>query len=116
MFAILKPEAFRAVYVALIRPFHENGLIASPHYLGTGIDLIVRLLWLATRPIQGLRGLYYKERHGRINPFAIEGGCFGGILFLQTVRFKVVSTPNLLTYLLLVTTFTRRELSRHSWH
>ncbi len=61
-FAVLTPEIFRPLYLALVRPVLEYGQQASSPYLQRDIALMERIQRLATRMVKGMRELPYEER------------------------------------------------------
>ncbi len=54
-FAVLTPEIFRPLYLALVRPILEYGQQASSPYLQRDIALMERKQRLVTRMIKGMR-------------------------------------------------------------
>ncbi len=71
-FAILTPEIFRPLYLALVTPILEYGQQASSPYLRRDIDLMERIQRLATRMVKGMRELPYEDRRRRLNIFSLE--------------------------------------------
>ncbi len=54
-FAVLTPEIFGPLYLALVRPILEYGQQASSPYLRRNIALMERIQRLATRMVKGMR-------------------------------------------------------------
>ncbi len=71
-FAVLTPEIFRPLYLALVRPILEYGQQATSPYLRRNIALMERIQRLATRMVKGMRELPYEERLRRLNIFSLE--------------------------------------------
>ncbi len=67
-FAVLTPEIFRPLYLALVRPILEYGQQASSPYLQRDIALMERIQRLATRMAKTIREFSYEERLRRL-PF-----------------------------------------------
>ncbi len=87
-FAVLTPEIFRPLYLALVRPILEYGLQASSPYLGRDVFLMERLQRLGARMVKSLRELSYEDRLRRLNPFTIERRLLRGTSFWLTTYFK----------------------------
>ncbi len=87
-FAVLTPEIFRPLYLALVRHILEYGLQASPLYLRRDIYLMERLQRLGTRMVKSLRGLSYEDRLRRLNLCTIERRLFRGDLILAYNLFQ----------------------------
>ncbi len=81
-FAILIPEIFRPLYLALLRPILEYGQQAASPYLRRDIDLMERIQRLATRMVEGMRGLPYENRLRQLNIFSLERRRLHGELIL----------------------------------
>ncbi len=71
-FAVLTPEIFRPLYLALVRPILEYGQQASSPYLRRDIALMERKQRLATCMAKGMRELPYEDRLRRLNIFSLE--------------------------------------------
>ncbi len=71
-FAVLTPEIFRPLYLALVRPILEYGLQASSLYLHRDIALMERIQRLATCMFKGMKELPYEERFCRLDLFSLE--------------------------------------------
>ncbi len=87
-FAVLTPEIFRPLYLALVRPILEYGQQASSPYLQRDIALMERIQRLATRMVKGIRELPYEERLRRLNLFSLERRRLRGDLILAYNIFR----------------------------
>ncbi len=81
-FAVLPPEIFRPLYLALVRPILGYGQQASSPYLRRDIILMERIQRLAARMVKGIRELPYEERFRRLNIFSLERRRLRGDLIL----------------------------------
>ncbi len=102
-FAVLTPEIFRPLYLALVRPILEYGLQASPPYLRRDIYLMERLPRLGTRMVNSLRGLSYEDRFRRLNLFTIErrllrGGPHSGLQPISRSPERAFGTSRVTTF------------------
>ncbi len=86
-FAVLTPEIFRPLYLALVRLILEYGQQASSPYLQHDIALMERLQRLATRTVKDMRELPYVERLRRLNLFSLERHRLRGDLILAYTVF-----------------------------
>ncbi len=86
-FAVLTPELFRPLYLALSRPVLEYGQPASSHYLQRDIVLIERKQRLVTRLFKGMRELPYEDRLPRLNIVSLERRRLRGDLILAYNTF-----------------------------
>ncbi len=68
-FAVLTPDFFRPLYLALVRLTLEYSQQASSPYLQRNITLTERTQRLATRMVKGMRALPHEERLRRLNLF-----------------------------------------------
>ncbi len=81
-FAVLTPEIFRPLYLALVRPILKYGQQASSSYLRRDTALIRRIQRLATRTVKGMRELPYEDRLRRLNISSLERRRVRGDLIL----------------------------------
>ncbi len=86
-FAVLTPEIFRPLYLALVRPILEYGQQASSPYLRRDIALMERIQRLATRMVKGMRKLPYEDRLCRLNIFSLGRRRLRGDLILASNIF-----------------------------
>ncbi len=88
-FAVLTPEIFRPLYLALVRPILEYGQQASSPYLRRDIALMERIQRLATCMIKSITQLPYEDRLRRLNVFGLilAHNIFHGHLDLPWVKF-----------------------------
>ncbi len=71
-FAVLTPEIFRSLYLALVRPILRYSQQAHSPYLRRGIALLARTQRLVTGMVKGMRELPYEDRLRRLNIFSLE--------------------------------------------
>ncbi len=70
--AVLTPEIFRPLYLALVRPILKYDQQASSPYLRRDIVLMERIQRLATRMVKCMIELPYEDRLCRLDIFSLE--------------------------------------------
>ncbi len=86
-FAVLTPEIFRPLYLALVRPILKYGQQEFSPYLRRDITLMERIQRLATRLVKGKRELPNGDRLRRLNSFSLELRPLRGDLILANTIF-----------------------------
>ncbi len=93
-FAVLTPEMFRPLYLALVRPILGDDRQASSPYLRRDITLMERIQLLATRTVKGMIELPYAAKFHRLTIFSLERHWLrGGLILAYNIFHGRIDLP-----------------------